>query len=137
MVTVMVYVAFAPAPMLVGPLFTTLRSALVPAVVVADEVLFAGFGSLVAEVTLAVLTTLPVGADGERRTTNEKAAVPPVASEGIVQVIVPLAPTAGVVQVKAGPLVCDDDTNVVLAGVVSVNDTVLAALGPLLVIVRV
>jgi hypothetical protein len=52
---------------------------------------------------------------------------------GFVHVIVPVAPTAGVVHVH-GPVV-DSDTNVVPAGSVSVNVALAALLGPLFVIV--
>jgi hypothetical protein len=47
-----------------------------------------------------------------------------------VQVIVPFAPAAGVVQVKAGPEACVAETNVVFAGSASVSVTAVALDGP-------
>ncbi|MND04600.1 hypothetical protein D3C83_249550 [compost metagenome] len=61
----------------------------------------------------------------------------PEASVAIVQLIVPAAPTAGVVQVNAGPAVCAVETNVVHAGGGSARVTVWASLGPALAIVTV
>ena len=129
---------FDPAATVAGPLLVTLRSALVATVAVVVELLLPLFGSLVAADTLAVLATLlPFGADGVMRMTNENAADPPAGNEPRLQEIVPVPPTAGVEQMKAGPLVWLAETNVVLAGVVSVRETVEALDGPLFVTVTV
>ncbi len=73
-------------------------------------------GSLVVVVTSAVLTMLlESGADALTWNTNENVASAPEVSVAIVQVIVPVPPTAGVVQLNVGPVVCVADTNVVLA----------------------
>ncbi len=62
-------------------------------------------------------------------------AVTPFGSEAMVQVMVPVLPTDGVVQLNAGPVVWFSETNVVSAGSVSVRVTVEASEGPLFVTV--
>src|ERR1700682_1821159 len=64
-----------------------------------------------------------------------KVAVAALASDAIGQVTVPPLPTLGFVQLNAGPVGCASETNVVLAGSVSVNETVVACDGPLFVTV--
>jgi hypothetical protein len=116
-----------PEPVADGPvkLFTTVT------VVEALAVLFAALGSVAAEPTLAVLLTVPL-AVALVATTSVKLAAPPLASVARLHVTVPPAPTAGVVQVKAGPEFCTPDTNVVPAGNASVSVTLCALLGPAL-----
>ena len=65
-------------------------------------------------------------------TTTENVPTAPAATLGLVQLIVPVAPTAGVVHVH--PVGGVMDWNVVLVGTVSVKVAVVQALGPLLVI---
>src|SRR5690349_23258677 len=104
------------------------RSAEPATVVVAVELSLPGFGSVVAEVSVAVLeSTVPGAVDGLTATTSvKKSTVAPKLA--FVQVTVPFAPTAGVVQ-DHGPVV-ESETNVVPAGSVSENDAVEALLGP-------
>ncbi len=52
------------------------------------------------------------------------------ASEAMVQVMAPVPPAAGVVQLKVGPLVCEAETKVVPAGTLSVSVTLVASEGP-------
>jgi hypothetical protein len=76
------------------------------AVVVA--VLFPAAGSAVVVATLAVFATLlPLGVEDASRSTIENVADAPGAKVAIVHVIVPVAPTLGLPQVKAGPTVHD------------------------------
>ena len=56
---------------------------------------------------------------------TENVAVAPEASEAMLQEIV-----APVVQVNVGPVVCISETNVVPAGSVSVQETLVAVDGP-------
>ncbi len=53
----------------------------------------------------------------------------------IVQVVVPVSPSFGLVQLKTGPSNCPKEWNVVLAGTSSVKLTAAASLGPALVTV--
>jgi len=104
--------------------------------VVAVEVLFGGFASVVADVTLAVLVIVPLAA-ALTFTTNVNVAVAPDANVAMFAVTVPVPPTAGVVSVNAGPEVCIIETKVVFAGTASVSETACASLGPLFVSVNV
>jgi hypothetical protein len=99
------------------------------AVVVAE--LLPGVGSVVVAETVAVLATVPEAPEGTF-TTRESVAEAPAARVAPVQLTVPLAPTAGVVQVKAGPAVWVEETNVVPAGSGSLMTTACASLGPAL-----
>jgi len=88
----------------------------------------------VAEGTAAVLeTVLPFAAAGETLTTSVNVAVAPAASDVMVQVVVPVPPAGGWMQLNAGPAVCASETKVVLAGFVSLDDTFAASDGPLFV----
>jgi hypothetical protein len=69
------------------------------------------------------LTTDPV-AELLTFTTIENVAVAPAAKDEELHVIVPLAPTGGVVHVNEGPLVWAAETNVAFAGTGSVSTTV-------------
>ena len=116
-----------------GPLFVTTRSALFETVVDAVALLFPGFGSLVVDVTVAVLLiVVPFGVAAFTFATSVKVAVAPLISDAIEHVVV-----APVVQMNAGPVVWFSETNVVFAGSVSVNETVEASDGPLFATVMV
>jgi hypothetical protein len=109
-------------------IFVVERSAEAVTVVVAVPLSFPVFGSVVADVTVAVLlSTVPAAVGASTFTTRLKTAFP-AAKLGIVQEIGPAAPTAGVVHDQ--PAGEDSETNVVLAGSVSVMLTVDALLGP-------
>jgi hypothetical protein len=102
-------------------------------VVVTADVLFPGFGSAVVVLTFAVLLIVPL-AEALTFTTTVKVAVAPARSEPIVQLIVPVPPTGGLVQTNTGPAVCVSETNVAFTGTASVSETVCASDGPLFVI---
>lgn len=94
--------------------------------------LLVGFGSLVVALTFAVSEiTVPDGVPAVTWSTGLKVAVAPKASDAMVQVMVPVPPTAGVTQDQ--PAGVGKDTKVVFAGNVSVKLTVAAAAGPLFV----
>jgi hypothetical protein len=99
--------------------------------VLAVPVLLFGFGSAVDEAAFAelVMTVPDVAPDGTL-TTRVNVVDAPDASEARVQLMVPAALTAGVVQIHAVP-VCARDLNVVVLGVPSVKVFVAAAAGPL------
>jgi hypothetical protein len=82
----------------------------------------------VVEVMVAVLEIVPL-AFAAARMTRVKSACAPAASDAMVQVTVPPAPTAGVVQLKAGPVDCANDWKVVFGGSVSVRVTLWAMAG--------
>src|SRR5258708_2021372 len=110
-----------------GPLFVTARSALFETVVDAVELLFAGLLSVVVVVTVAVLlSVVPFGVAAFTFATSVKVAEAPLISDAIEHVVV-----APVVQTKVGPVVWFSETNVVLAGSVSLNETDEASDGPL------
>src|SRR5437867_5212865 len=54
----------------------------------------------------------------------------PAAKDAIVQLIVPVAPTAGALHANDGPAVCIAETKVVPVGTTSDSATVAASLGP-------
>ena len=62
--------------------------------------------------------------------TSVKVAEPPAASDAIVQVIVPFAPTAGVEHVNIGPEFWTNDTKVIVPGRASVRLTLAPGFGP-------
>ena len=93
------------------------------------------FGSLVAEVTVAVLESSVLAAT-EAPTCTVKVKIPlPTGKEALSQETAPLAPTAGVVQDQ--PAGDDREMKVVPAGRESDRLTEAALLGPALVRVRV
>src|SRR5882757_1141544 len=99
--------------------------------------LLPGFGSE-SDVTVAVLVILAPPADELMWSVTSKVA--PTAKGNVARPaeIVPVPPTTGVVRLKAEPpLVWLTLTNVVLAGRVSTNDTLVAADGPKLITVMV
>src|SRR5258708_33592629 len=101
-----------PAITLAGAVLVTARSAAGAVIeVVALAELFAGLGSAVVELADAVFVTVVPALATLDCTTRVKVAEAGAASEALVQVTVPAAPTAGVVQVNAGPDVCARDTN--------------------------
>src|SRR5438132_3583158 len=114
-----------PGAAVAGPVLVTARSADVATVVVTVDVLLAAFVSVVvvaAEAVLVMVEPLPTC------TTIVKVAVAPAASVGLVSVIVPVPPGAGVKLVKPAGWV--SETNVVPAGVSSVREMFCASLGP-------
>src|SRR5258706_218595 len=122
---------FAPAVTLAGPVLVTARSATrATTEVAAVAELLAGFGSAVAVLAEAVLVIVVPAPAALDCTTSVKAAVEPEGSEAMVQVTVPVAPTAGVGQGK--PAAAPRGTNGVPAGTLSVNTVDCAACGPLL-----
>src|SRR5438034_362990 len=113
-----------------GALLLIARSA-ARTLVVAVAVLFRGFGSKVAELTVAALAiVLPSSAAGLTWTARVKVAVAPLASVAVVQFTVPGEPAAGVVQVQ--PAGVGIDWNVVSSGSRSFMVTLAAAFGPAL-----
>ena len=99
------------------------------AVVFAVAVLLPGVGSAVVVVTVAVLLTVPV-VPAPTSTTRVNTSLAPEATEGLVQLTVPVAPTAGVVQVQ--PAADVNELKVTPAGNGSFNADVTAAFGPAL-----
>jgi hypothetical protein len=96
-------------------------------VVVAVPPLLPGTLSGVEDATDAVLEMVPLGVAGATATTSVKTALP-TANEAFVQVTVPPAPMAGVLQFQPpGEL---SETNVVPTGSESDKLTPAAALGP-------
>jgi hypothetical protein len=131
LVTVCVYVIVLPCVTGFGvPLLVTVKSqTMVTSVAVVVVLVFTAFVAVTDEVAVIVPAAI-VGATF--RTTIMSAAVPD-ATLGSVQLTVPVAPTAGAVQVH--PTGAETDANVVLVGVTSVKLAVVAAAGPLLVTV--
>jgi hypothetical protein len=115
------------------PLFVTVRSQAVVTVVVTVVLLLAEFGSLVAADTDEFAVIVPAATDGATFTTTTMSTDAPTAMLGFVQFTFPVPPTAGVVHVH--PAGADTPWNVVLTGVASVKLTLVAAAGPLFVIV--
>jgi hypothetical protein len=105
--------------------------------VVEAAVLLAVLGSVGVAETVAVLEmTVPGAVPVLTLTTSGKLAPAPEATEGFVQLTVPAAPTAGVVQVQPAGTGAKD-TKVVFVGMTSVNEAPVATAGPLLVTVDV
>src|SRR5260370_13081 len=81
--------------------------------------------------TVAVLMMFePFGALPRTWTTTVNVAEAPAARLAVVPLMVPVPPTAGLVKVKAGPLVWLSETKVVFAGRLSVSCGFGAAAGP-------
>ena len=111
------------------------RSAEVDTVVVAVPLSLPGFGSVVAELTVAVFDrTVPDAVVALTCVVSVKSALPE-ASELFEQETVPPEPAAGVVHDQ--PPGEERETNVVPAGIVSDSDTDDALLGPALLTVMV
>ena len=126
---VCVYVMFDPAVTGLGaPLLVTVRSQATLTFVTTLVLLFAANGSLVvADTDDAAVMDGAVTVAGTFSTTMMSAATPE-ATLGLVQLIVPVPPTAGVVHVH--PAGGEIDWKVVLAGVACVNVAPAAAAGP-------
>lgn len=109
------------------------RSADAATVVVAVALSLPILGSGVVDDTVAVFeSTVPAATDGSTATTKVNAAGPG-ANDAFEHDTVPLAPTAGVVQLQ--PPGDANDTKVVPAGKVSLNEAAAALLGPAFVTV--
>src|SRR4051812_41810697 len=93
------------------------------------DVLFSGRGSAVALETVAVLVTC---ADVFTASSNAALKLFPSTpgKVAIVQEMVPLPPSAGVVQLKSGPDVCVHPAKVLPDGTASVSVTLAASFGP-------
>ncbi len=106
--------------------------AVTPTTVFTVALLLAAFGSAIAELTLAEsLMTVPFGVPGFTRTTTVNIAVVAAGMSAIEHTKVPVPPGT----LHAHPAGGVVDTSVVLAGIVSTNETLVASLGPLLVTV--
>jgi hypothetical protein len=125
---------FEPAVTGLGlPLLVTVKSQDCCTLVTTVVLLFARLGSEVVEVTVDVAVIVDASTVGATLTTTTMSADVPIARLGLVQVTVPVAPTAGAVQFH--PAGAITDWNVVLVGVASTKLTVEAAAGPLFVTV--
>lgn len=133
LVTTCVYVMVFPAATGLGvPAFVTARSHATFTLVVTDVLLLLDVGSDVVADTDDVAVIVPIATlDGTLSTTTMSAVFPELRFAVSVQVIVPVPPTAGVVQLQ--PAGADADWNVVFVGVASVKLTPVAAAGPLFV----
>ena len=132
-----VYVMVEPAATVVGEAeLVTAISALVAAdtSVLTVAVLLERVLSSVEELTESVsVMVVPVGTLAPTCTTKVNVARALAASVGVVQEMLPVAPTAGVVQVH--PLGTARDVNVVLLGMASLKTALMPACGPLLLTV--
>jgi hypothetical protein len=114
------------------PALVTERSQATFTLVVTVVLLFAEVGSEVVAETDEVAVIVPMATlDGTLSTTTMSADVPELKLPVSLHVMVPVAPTAGVVQVQ--PAGADTDWKVVFVGVASVKVAPLATAGPLLV----
>jgi hypothetical protein len=119
-----------PAAALAGPFFVTKRSA-AGVLTSAVPALLSGFGSDVAEVTVAVfMNVVPCGVSPGMCITKVKVALVFIGNIANVQVMVPPDPTGGSVQINAGPLFWVSDTKVIPAGTSSVRETLIASSEP-------
>lgn len=101
-------------------------------VVVAAAVLLPGTGSLVCANTAKLLVITVPFATLEFTLTVKVINIEPLINDGFVQVIAPVAPTAGVVQLKPNLAAGDNDTKVVFAGTAVDRTALVAKFGPLL-----
>jgi len=98
-------------------------------VVMAVAELFARFGSEVPETILATSTIcVPLGVVAPTVTATVKVPFVPAAKTGFVQLMFPVAPTAGVVQVQ--PAAATMELKVVFAGIVSLKTAFTASNAP-------
>jgi hypothetical protein len=101
-------------------------------VTLAVALLFELLGSVIDEEPMSVsVMIVPVAVPAFTFVTRMNEPVEPLARVAMLQVIVPVAPTAGVEQPHVPGLV--RETNVVFVGIASVKLTVAAVAGPLLV----
>jgi hypothetical protein len=120
-VKVIAYVRFVPETPAGGPVFVTTMFAFDTAVVIV-AVLFSSFGSF-AVATVDVFTNcVPDAVPAGMCPVSVNVVVELPGMLALVQVIVPPAPTAGVVQANGTP-VCVRETNVIVPGSVSVSVT--------------
>ena len=129
-VTTMVKVSVPFGRLAAGVTVLTIATSGALTTVDAVALLLAGVESGDVAPTFAVFEIVePAGAVVATVSVNEPVAA--FASVAIVQVTVPVPPTAGVVQLQ--PPGDESDVNVVFAGSVSVSETLCATVGPLLV----
>lgn len=101
-------------------------------VTLAVALLFEELGSATEDEPISVSEiTVPVAVPAFTCVTRVKAAVAPAATLAMLQLTVPVPPTAGVEQLHEAGLT--SETKVVFVGMASVNVTVVAAAGPLFV----
>ena len=135
LLTTAVMVTWVPATVVAAEeVLTTCRSAvpMAPTVTMAVAELLARLGSEVPETTFATSTICePPAAKAFTVTLRLKVEEELLATSGLVQLMVPVAPTARVVQVQ--PATAGNERNVVLAGMVSEKTPLTASSGPLLV----
>ena len=113
--------------------FVVDKSAAPETVVVAVPVSLPGFGSVVADETVALFVmTVPEATEAPTFTTSVNTELP-TANEPLLQLIAPVLPTPGLVQLQ--PLGETSEMKVVPAGSVSVRAAETATLGPALVTV--
>ena len=131
-VSVTVAVQLAATPTARAPQLTVVEVVRLVTVVVAVAELLVELGSEVAELlTVAVLEmVVPSAVAGMTWTTRVKVAVAPLARGDVVQLTVPVVPTAGVVQDQ--PAGAATDWKVVCDGNGSLMVTLTAAFGPAL-----
>ena len=92
---------------------------------------FSGLGSAVVLEMLAMfVNVVPDDSTSGMCPTSVKVAELPAASDAIVQLIVPFAPTAGVEHTKVGPEFWTNDTKVIVPGRASVRLTLAPGFAP-------
>lgn len=92
---------------------------------------FSELGSAVALTIVAMfVNVVPDDSASVMCPTSVKVTEPPAASDAIVQVIVPFAPTAGVEHMNVGPEFWTNDTKVIAPGRASVRLTLTPGFGP-------
>jgi hypothetical protein len=134
LVTLIEYVMSEPAVTGSGrSVLVTERSGTLLTVPAVEALLLARFGSVEVVLTDAVFVMIdPPGAAAFTVTVMLNVADAPEAKEAIVQLMVPVPPKGGFVQLKAGPPTCAVETKVVPAGTGSLRTTVCASPGPAL-----
>ena len=115
------------------PLSVTARSQIVVTGVAVVVLLLAELGSAVEEETVEVAVMVVAAIEDATFTTTIILAEAPEARLASVQVTVPVAPTAGVVQIQ--PAGAEMDAKVVLVGTTSVKVAFVELAGPLFVTV--
>ena len=115
------------------PLSVTARSQIVVTGVAVVVLLLAELGSAVEEETVEVAVMVVAAIEDATFTTTIILAEAPEAKLASVQVTVPVAPTAGVVQIQ--PAGAEMDAKVVLVGTTSVKVAFVELAGPLFVTV--
>ena len=113
----------------------TIATSACETVSVVVEELFSVLGSLSAETVAVFVKFVPVAVPAGTFPTSVNVVVPETFSEAMLQLMVPPAPTAGVVHEKVCAPLCDSETKVIVPGSVSASATFVAAFGPPLVTV--